>query len=134
MNSTIGQVCFTCHFVYSSQAQGCYIEYKCLRTDFNGNVTIERASNTNTASKCVTGIYTSNYNVTFYDVDRNYNINLEEYAIKLTDQFVIGLFLIPTSTSPSVPLSTNVISMSLLPTTLYTNSDNSKFIINIIII
>ena len=69
INSTTGEVCFTCYFLEGSQSQGCYIEYNSLITDYySGNITILRTSvdtSTATASKYVTGIYTSNYNVTF---------------------------------------------------------------------
>ena len=68
-----------------------FCEYKCVRTDLNGNITIVRTSvDTSTASKCMTGIYTSKYNVTFYDMDYNNNIYMEEYALKLTNQLVIA--------------------------------------------
>ena len=88
---------------------GCYVEYKCVRTDFNGNITIERTSvDLSTASKCVTGIYTSNYNVTFYDLDYNNVPYTTEYAVKLTNQLVTGL-----SPSLSIPTSTSTIAISL---------------------
>ena len=128
MSSLTGRVCFICHFVYGSQAKGCFIEYKCTRTDFNGDVTIARTSvNTSIASKCVTGIYTSNYNVTFYDVEHSNNIYKDAYAVKQTNQPVIGLYLTPTSILSSVPSSTDVISMSPSPTTLC--CDNSKLLL-----
>ena len=108
-NSTIGKVCFTCHFVERSQATGCFVEYKCLRTDFNGNITMKRTSlDVNTTRKCVRGIYTSNYNVTFYDMDENNNIYTTEYAVKLTNQSVTGL-----SPALSIPTSTSTIAISL---------------------
>ena len=50
-----------------------------------------------TASKRVTGIYTSNYNVTFYDMDYNNVPYTTEYAVKLTNQYINGL---------SVPIQT----------------------------
>ena len=66
---------------------------------------------TSTASKCVTGIYTSNYNVTFYDMDYNNVPYTTEYAVKLTNQSVTGLSPPPTSTlrvsSPSPTMNTN---------------------------
>ena len=137
INSTTGEVCFTCHFVNGSQSQGCYIEFRCLKTYFNGNVTINRTSVYNsTASKCVTGIYTSNYNVTFYDMDYNNVPYTTEYAVKLTNQLITGLPPIPTlTTTSSVPvintlsLITSVISSSPSPTTLCTDCDNSKLIL-----
>ena len=136
IDSTIGEVCFTCYFVTGSQSQGCYIEYNSLITDYySGNITIVRTSvDTSTASKCVTGVYTSNYNVTFYDMD--YNNVPHEYAVKLTNQLVTGLSPIPTLTTTSsvtisntLSLITNVISSSPSPTTLCTDCDNSKLLL-----
>ena len=129
MNPTTGEVCFTCCFVVGSQAQGCYIEYKCTRTVFNGNITIVRTSvDASTASKCVTGIYTSNYNVTFYDVEHSNNIYKDAYAVKMTNQSITGLSLVPTSIL-SVSLSTDVTSSSPSPTTLFTDYDSSKLLL-----
>ena len=85
---------------------------------------------TSTASKCVTEIYTSNYNVTFYDIDYNNVPYTTEYAVKLTNQSVTGLF--PTTTITIVSTlnvlfsSTNIISSSSPSPTLYT--DNSKLL------
>ena len=82
-----------------------------------------------TASKCVTGIYTSNYNVTFYDMDYNNNIYIEEYAVKITNQSINGSLPIPSPTStPSTLSSISTNSMSpLSPITLYTDCDNSSY-------
>ena len=55
-----------------------------------------------TASKCVTGIYTSNYNVTFYDMDYNNVPYTTEYAVKLTNQLVTGL-------SPTILITYNIL-------------------------
>ena len=84
-----------------------------------------------TASKCVTGIYTSNYNVTFYDMDCNNNIYIEEYAVKITNQSINGLLLIPSPTStPSMLSSTSTNGMSSpSPTTLCIDCDNSKLLL-----
>ena len=123
IDSTTGEVCFTCHFVNGSQSQGCYIEYKCLKTDFNGNVTINRTSvDTTTSSKCVTGVHRSVYNVTFYDLDYN-----EESAFQLTHQHVNGLS--PTSSSMLFSMTTTNIGISPSPTsTLCPNCDNCKLL------
>ena len=131
VNSTTGEVCFTCYFLEGSQSQGCYIEYNSLITDYySGNITIMRTSvDTSTASKCVTGIYTSNYNVTFYDMDYNNVPYTTEYAVKLTNQLVTGLSPTTTTTTTTllitsnVSLSTNIISLS--PSSIL---DNSKLL------
>ena len=139
-NSTTGEVCFICYFLEGSQSQGCYIEYNSLITNYySGNITIVRTLvNVSTASKCVTGIYTSNYNVTFYNMDYNNVPYTTEYAVKLTNQSVTGLSppLTPTLTTISsvaviITLSsiTNVISSSPSSTTLCMNCDNSKLLI-----
>ena len=118
-DSTVGEVCFTCHFVTGSQVQGCYVEFKCLTTAFNGNVIINRASVGNSsASKCVTGVYRSIYNVTFYDLDYN-----EESAYQLTHQHVDGLSF-PPSTMVFSMTTTNIVISPLPTTTLSPNCDN----------
>ena len=75
----------------------------------------------------MTGIYTSNYNVTFYDMDEDNNAYIEEYAVKHTDQPVIGLspptLSIPTSMSSSVTITTL---SSPSPTLCLQNCDRSK--------
>ena len=58
---------------------------------------------TSTASKCVTGIYTSNYNVTFYDMDYNNVPYTTEYAVKLTNQTVSCFHIAIQTSSPSHP-------------------------------
>ena len=76
---------------------------------------------TSTASKCVTGIYTSSYNVTFYDMDYNNVPYTTEYAVKLTNQLVTGL-------SPSPLTSTSTSTITAIPSSLSTstNSTSSK--------
>ena len=76
------------------------------------------------ASKCVTGIYTSNYNVTFYDMDYNNVPYTTEYAVKLTNQLVTGLS--PPLTSTLI-VSSETNSLSSPSPTLWTNCSNSKF-------
>ena len=122
---------FYLSFLEGSQVVGCFIEYKCIRTDLNGNITIVRSSvDANTASKCVTGIYTSNYNVTFYDMDYNNVPYTTEYAVKLTNQLVNGLSPILTITStPRTSSSMTVNSVSQSPTTLCKDCDNSKLLL-----
>ena len=75
----------------------------------------------NTASKCVTGIYTSNYNVTFYDMDYNNVPYTTKYAVKLTNQSVNGLYPTPTPTptltSSDVVLPSSTV-LSAVPSTL----------------
>ena len=91
-----------------------------------------------TASKCVTGIYTSNYNVIFYDMDYNNVPYTTEYAVKLTNQSVTGLsprltHTLTTISSVAVIITlssiTNVISSSPSPTTVCTDCDNSKLLL-----
>ena len=138
-NSTTGEISFTCYYVTGSQAQGCFVKYECFKMDFNGNITIERNLSETTATKCVNGIYTCNYNVTFYDIDHNNTIYEDDYAVKLTNQYVTGLS--PTSATLTLTLtttvdtpistslsgvlsSTSVISSSPSPTT--TSEDNTS--------
>ena len=130
VNSTIGEVCFTCYFLEGSQSQGCYIEYNSLITDYySGNITIMRTSvDTSTASKCVTGIYTSNYNVTFYDMDYNNVPYTTEYAVKLINQLITGLSPPLTPTLTTISNVTIIITLSSTsPITICTDCNNSKY-------
>ena len=70
-----------------------------------------------TASKCVTGIYTSNYNVTFYDMDYNNVTYTTEYAVKLINQLITGLSL----GIPTLFITSSVFSPSII-------LDNSKLL------
>ena len=103
-----------------SQSQGCYIEYNSLITHYySGSITIVRTSvDVSTASKCVTGIYTSNYNVTFYDMDYNDVPYTTEYAVKLINLYVISRYSpsILNSIRTNASLMPTAISPSLLPT------------------
>ena len=118
MDTTTGEVCFTCYFIEGSQSQGCYIEYNSLITDYySGNIAIVRTSvDISTASKCVTGIYTSNYNVTFYDMDYNNVPYTTEYAVKLTNQLVTG---------PSPPLTPTLTTISSVTIIITSSSPSS---------
>ena len=37
-DSTVGEVCITCHFVTGSQAQGCYVEFKSHKHEVKGHL------------------------------------------------------------------------------------------------
>ena len=85
---------------------------------------------TSTASKCVSGIYTSNYNVTFYGMDYNNVPYTTKYAVKLTNQLMTGP-TVPIQTSSSfisLPTHTTSSTLSPLPTIQCTNCTNSKFL------
>lgn len=131
MDSTIGQVCFSCYFLEGSQSKGCYIEYKCIYTDYNGNITIERKpADARNATNYAKGIYTGIYNVTFYDLDESNESYLNEYALKLTHQLVSGL-PVPAQTSTSYIYLTTLTTLSSSlsppsPTETCTNCTNSK--------
>ena len=126
-------VCFTCYFVNGSEVQGCFVKYKCLNTDFSGNITIMRASehNNTKAFMYVTGIHSSTYNVTFYDVDHN-NITYEnDYAVILTYQTVNDISSLHMTSMSSVPSSVYITSSSvptLSLTTPCTDCDSSKLL------
>ena len=121
IDSTVGEVCFTCHFVTGSQSQGCYVKYN--SDYYSGNITIVRTSvDISRASKCVPDIYTSNYTVTFYDMDYN-----EESAYRLTDQHVDGLSPI-SSTMVHSMTTTNIVISSSATTTSCPNCDNCKLL------
>ena len=128
-NSTPRQVCFTCYFVEGSQVQGCFVKYKCLRTDYNGNVTIEKRSiSDSNITKCLPEIHSSIYNVTFYDLDLNNMTYEDNYAVKLISQSVDNLSSPHMTSTSSVPLPdvSSSIDVSPSPTMLCTDCDNSK--------
>ena len=132
VKKTTGEVCFSCYFVNGSQAKGCFVKYKCLKTDFNGNTTILRLSlHTSKGIKCVTGIHSSTYNVTFYDVDHN-NITYEDdYAVILTYQTVNDISSLHMTSMSSVPSSVDIISSSVPTPSLTTpcrDCDSSKLL------
>ena len=85
---------------------------------------------TSTASKCVTGIYTSNYNVTFYDMDYNNVPYTTEYAVKLTNLSLTGLSPPLTPTLTIISSVTIIITLSSpSPTTICTDCNNSKLLL-----
>ena len=84
---------------------------------------------TSTASNCVTGIYTSNYNVTFYDMDYNNLIYIEEYAVKISHQNVIGLYPPTFSMATSISSSATITTLSSpSPILCLQNCDSSKLL------
>ena len=83
---------------------------------------------TSTASKCVTGIYTSNYNVTFYDMDYNNVPYTTEYAIKLTNQLVTGLSSSTIISSPNFISSIFSSSINIISSSPTTILDNGKLL------
>ena len=70
-DSTTGLVCFTCIFVEGSQSLGCSIEYLCTRTEYNGQLNITRPLGSQNVTKCIDGIYISDYNISFYDIEHD---------------------------------------------------------------
>ena len=72
----------------------------------------------------MTGIYTSNYNVTFYDIDYNNVPYTTEYAVKLSNQSVTGLSLTTSSTMSSMSMNSS----------LDVTSPSSTLVWNVIII
>ena len=132
VKKTTGDVCFSCYFVNGSEAQGCFVKYKCLNADFNGNTTIMRLLlNTSKAIKCVTRIQSSTCNVIFYDLDLNNIIYADDYAVILTYQSVNDISSFHMTSMSSVPSSVDIISSSvptLSLTTPCTDCDSSKLL------
>ena len=62
-DSTTGLVCFTCTFVEGSQSLGCFIEYLCTRTEYSGQLNINRPLGSQNVTKCIDGIYVRDYNI-----------------------------------------------------------------------
>ena len=115
-DSTTGLVCFTCIFVEGSQSLGCSIEYLCTRTEYNGQLNITRPLGSQNVTKCIDGIYTSDYNISFYDIEHDGVISNQP-----ADQLIqYGLSPPIMSSSPllssSLSLSQTSMTMSLTPT------------------
>ena len=83
-DSTTGLVCFTCIFVEGSQSLGCSIEYLCTRTEYNGQLNINRSLGSQSVTKCIDGIYVCDYNISIYDI--------EQPAYQLIQYNIDGLF------------------------------------------
>ena len=102
-DSTTGRVCFTCIFVEGSQSLGCSIEYLCTRTEYNGQLNINRSLGSQNVTKCIDGIYTSDYNISIYDIEHDGVIS-NQSAYQLMQYSIDGLSPPITSSSP-LPLS-----------------------------
>ena len=105
-DSTTGRVCFTCIFVEGSQSLGCSIEYLCTRTEYNGQLNIKRPLGSQNVTKCIDGIYTSDYNISFYDIEHDGVINYQP-AYQLIQQSIDGLSPSIMTMSSSVKLSSS---------------------------
>ena len=112
-DSTTGLVCFTCIFVEGSQSLGCSIEYLCTRAEYNGQLNINRPLGSQSVTKCIDGIYTSDYNISFYDIEHDGVIS-NQPAYQLIQQRIDGLSPSIMSSSPS--LSQMSMTMSSTPT------------------
>ena len=116
-DSTTGRVCFTCIFVEGSQSLRCSIEYLCTRTDYNGQLNINRPLGSQNVTKCIDGIYTSDYNISFYDTEHDGVIS-NQPAYQLIQHSIDGLSppIMSSSPLPSSPsLSRTSMTMSSTP-------------------
>ena len=105
-DSTTGRVCFTCIFVEGSQSLGCSIEYLCTRTEYNGQLNITRPLGSQNVTKCIDGIYTCDYNISFYDIEHDGGIS-NQPAYQLIQQRLDGLSPSIMTMSSSVKLSSS---------------------------
>ena len=105
-DSTTGRVCFTCIFVEGSQSLGCSIEYLCTRTEYNGQLNVTRSFGSQNVTKCIDGIYTSDYNISFYDIEHDGVIS-NQPAYQLIQYSIDGLSPPIITMSSSVKLSSS---------------------------
>ena len=105
-DSTTGLVCFTSLFVEGSQSLGCFIEYLCTRTEYNGLLNISRSLGSQNVTKCIDGIYTSDYNISFYDIEHDGVIS-NQPAYQLIQHSIDGLSPSTMTMSSSVKLSSS---------------------------
>ena len=117
-DSTTGLVCFTSIFVEGSQSLGCSIEYLCTRTEYNGQLNITRSLGSQNVTKCIDGIYTSDYNISFYDIEHDGVINYQP-AYQLIQRSIDGL-------SPLIMLSSPSLSPSPTPSSSSSSSSPSS--------
>ena len=103
---TTGLVCFTSIFVEGSQSLGCSIEYLCARTEYNGQLNITRSLGSQNVTKCIDGIYTSDYDISFYDMEHDGVIS-NQPAYQLMQHSIDGLSPILSSSLSSSPLSSS---------------------------
>ena len=113
-DSTTGLVCFTCIFVEGSQSLGCSIEYLCTRTEYNGLLNINRTLGCQNVTECMDGIYTSDYNISFYDIEHDGVIS-NKSAYQLIQHSIDGLSppimsSSPLSSSPSLSRTSTTMS------------------------
>ena len=103
-DSTTGLVCFTCIFVEGSQSLGCSIEYLCITTEYNGQLNISRPLGSQNVTECIDGIYTTEYNISFYDIEHDGVIN-NQSAYQLIQQSIERLspLIMSSSVKPSSP-------------------------------
>ena len=120
-DSTTGRVCFTCTFVEGSQSLGCFIEYLCTRIEYNGQLNINSSLGSQNVTKCIDGIYTSDYDISFYDIEHDSVINYQS-AYQLIQHSIDGLS--PPIMSSS-PLSSSS-SLSSLPSLSQTSTTISQ--------
>ena len=110
-DSATGRICFTCIFVDGSQSLGCSIEYLCTRTEYNGQPNINRLLGSQNVTKCIDGIYTSDYNISFYDIEHDGVIS-NQPAYQLIQHSIDGLSPSIMTMSSSVKLSSSSSSSS----------------------
>ena len=95
---------------------GCSIEYLCITTEYNGQLSINRPLGTQNVTKCIEGIYTSDYNISFYDIEHDGVIS-NKPAYQLIDHSIDGLSPPIMSSSPlSSSPSLSRMSMTMSPT------------------
>ena len=121
---TTGLVCFTCIFVEGSQSLGCSIEYLCTRTEYNGQLNITRPLGSQNVIKCINGIYTSDYNISFYDIEHDGAIS-NQPAYQLIQHSIDGLFPSTMSASLISSPSPSTMSVSLLSSPSQIDTTNS---------
>ena len=113
-DSTTGRVCFTCIFVEGTQSLGCSIEYLCTRTEYIGQLNINRPLGSQNVTKCIDGIYVCDYNISIYDIEHDGVIS-NQSAYQLIQRSIDGLSPPITSSSSS---SSSLPSLSQTSTTI----------------
>ena len=78
----------------------------CTKTEYNGQLNINRPLGSQNVTKCIVGIYTSDYNISFYDIEHDGVINYQS-VYQLVQHSIDGLSPSIMTMSLSVKLSSS---------------------------
>ena len=99
INATNG-LCCRCSFITGNYVKGCYIQYNCTQTVFNGHLNITVSEQ----EQCVEDIYTSVYNITVYDIENDGTVRMDQPVFEFSN---ISVYIPDPSASTNTPTPAN---------------------------